>query len=152
MNADAITWPDNKILMCDLWPKWKPTPAEAALLNKRWGDLHQDKLRICIENNRMVRNQIPDISAIQAEYERITQTQYNQVAANGEIQRTREVLKSCQPPTAEEYADWERWAEEVLSTATPAELAAVPERLGINPNTKRVLAVAVNWCRENPER
>ena len=149
---EQTTWNDNKVLMKNLWPNWKPTTELGTLLNARWCNLRQDKLRACIENNRMTSHKEPNIAAIHKEYCKITGEENVQIAARTEVERTREVLKSCQPPTAEEYADWERWAEEVLATATPAELAAVPERLGINPNTKRVLAVAVNWCRENPER
>ena len=146
------TWNDNKVLMTKLWPKWKPTPEQGALLNEKWSQVKQDKLRDCIRNDAMRSMRYPNIPAIHKEYCKITGEENVQIAARTEVERTRKVLKSCQPPTAEEYADWERWAEEVLATATPAELAAVPERLGINPNTKRVLAVAVNWCRENPER
>jgi len=38
----------------------------------------------------------------------------------------------------------------VLSTATAAEIEAAQERLGISPNTHRVLAVAIDYCRKNP--
>lgn len=150
--TDQSNWIDNKKLMLALWPKWKPTPEQANLLNERWGQLQQDKLRECIRNNAMASTRVPNIAAIHREYCRVSGQDKTHDVGQAEVSRTRTALQDCQPIPAEEYADWERWAEGVLSTATPDELAAVPERLGINPNTRRVLAVAVNWCRENPER
>ena len=52
---ETITWNDNKILMAKLWPKWKPSPEEASILNRTWGSLHQNKLRDCIEQHRLKR-------------------------------------------------------------------------------------------------
>jgi hypothetical protein len=150
MQTDPMNWGDNKILMCDLWPKWKPTPAEAALLNERWGQLKQDKLRECIKNNRMSRNQIPDLTSIHAEYCKITGQESAQIVAHSEVETTRRNASEVQGPTPQEYADWDAWAKGILATATRQEIESAQERLGISPDTHRVLAVAIDYCRKNP--
>lgn len=147
---DQVTWNDNKKMMAALWPRWKPTPEQGALINERWGSLHQDKLRDCIREDAMRSRTRPNIPAIHNAYCRVTGAERVQDNAATEVQRTREAIKSCQPQTPEELAEWEAWAEAVLATATPDELKRVPERLGINPQTKRVLAIAVDWVRRNP--
>lgn len=144
------TWIDNKKLMAALWPKWQPTPEQGALLNEKWGQLKQDKLRECIRNDALKSIRNPNIPGIHKAYCAITGQEATQVAAQTEVQRTREAIKSCQPQTPEELAEWEAWAEAVLATATTDELKRVPERLGINPQTRRVLAIAVDWVRRNP--
>jgi hypothetical protein len=149
---EAITWNDNKKLMGSLWPRWKPTPEQGALINERWGSLHQDKLRDCIREDAMQSRSRPNIPAINRAYGRITGAARVQDNARTETTRTREALQSCQPIPPKEIADWERWADEVLSTATPAELEAVKQRIGVGCETRRVLAVAVDYCRANPVR
>ena len=150
MQTDPMNWGDNKILMCDLWPKWKPTPAEAALLNERWGQLKQDKLRECIKNNRMSRNQIPDLTSIHAEYCKITGQESAQIVAHSEVETTRRNASEVQGPTPQEYAEWDAWAAEVLKTATQAEIDAARERVGVGVHSDRVLAVLVDYCRNTP--
>ena len=148
---EKITWNDNKILMGKLWPRWQPSLEEASILNRKWGSLHQDKLRDCIEQHKLVRSSRPDIAAIHKAYCAITPAAAD-IAGRSEVEMTRRNASALQAPTAEEYADWDRWAEKVLKTATPAEIAAAKERLGISPDTRRVLAVAVDFCRANPQR
>ena len=148
---ETITWNDNKILMGKLWPRWQPSPEEASILNRKWGSLHQDKLRDCIEQHKLVRSSRPDIAAIHKAYCAITPAAA-EIAGRSEVEMTRRNASALQGPTAEEYADWDRWAEKVLKTATPAEIAAAKERVGVNCETRRVLAVAVDFCRANPQR
>ena len=70
--TDEITWPTNKRLMASLWPKWRPTDEQARLLNDRWGLLHQDTLRKCIEDNAMQSRREPSVSAINRAYCKLT--------------------------------------------------------------------------------
>jgi hypothetical protein len=148
---ETITWNDNKILMGKLWPRWAPSSEEASILNRKWGSLHQDKLRDCIEQHKLVRNSKPDISAIHKAYCAITPAAA-EIAGRSEVEITRRNASAVQGPTAQEYADWDAWAKEVLKTATAAEIDAAKERLGISPDTHRVLAVAIDYCRKNPQR
>lgn len=147
---DPITWNDNKRLMASLWSKWKPTPEQGSLLNERWSSLHQDKLNECIKQHRLERNHVPDLTAIHKAYCKMTQqhgtTNEGQVA----VQRTQREFASCVPPTDRELQEWDEWAEDVLATATPKEIDSAKARLGVSVNTRRVLAVAVDYCRKHP--
>ena len=145
---ETITWNDNKILMGKLWPRWQPSPEEASILNRKWGSLHQDKLRECIRQHRLERDTKPDVAAIHKAYCAIVPQA--DVLARGEVVQTRRDATSLQGPTAQDYADWDAWAKGVLSTATRQEIEAAQERLGISPDTHRVLAVAIDYCRKNP--
>jgi hypothetical protein len=147
MQTDTPSWGQNKMLMCDLWPKWKPTPAEGALLNERWGSLKQDKLRECIKNNRMSRNQIPDLTAIHTEYCKVSGQEYTQIAGHSEVDTTRRSASALQGPTSQELADWDTWAAKILETVTDEEIEAVRETMTYVPTTSRVLAVAVEHVR-----
>lgn len=143
-------WADNKRHMMSLWPRWKPTPEESTLLNNRWGELRQDVLRTCIDNNRLRRSKTPDIAAIHQEYCRVTGAGTKPVTGlPSDVERTRRELSTCVPPSDDELAAWDAWAEEVLATATPAEIDAVRERMPVG-ETRRVLAIAVDYCRRNP--
>lgn len=97
---ETITWNDNKILMGKLWPRWAPSPEEASILNRKWGSLHQDKLRDCIEQHKLVRNSKPDISP-----------------------STRRIARSPQPPRRSLAA--RRWRPRA---ATPTPCKARPRR------------------------
>ena len=142
-----ITWDDNKRLMYSLWPKWKPSDAEASLVNSRWSQLHQDKLRACIENNRLKRSRVPDIAAIHQEYCKMTG---HGNPGQHQVERTRQYIQEIQGPTEAELEAWDHWAEHVMATATQAEINACIERLGINPSTPRLIATMVDYCRKNP--
>lgn len=146
---ETITWIDNKKLMAELWPAWKPSQAEASLLNRRWGELHQDKLRDCIEQHRLERDSKPDISAIHKAYCKIKGDPIASVEGVNDVARTRRELSTCAPLSDDELSAWDAWAEEVLATATPAEIDAVRERMPVG-ETRRVLAIAVDYCRRNP--
>ena len=152
MQTDTPSWGQNKMLMCDLWPKWKPTPAEAGLLNERWGSLKQDKLRECIKNNRMSRNQIPDLTAIHTEYCKVTGQQYAQIAGHSEVDTTRQSASALQGPSSQEIAEWEAWAAKTLANVTDAEIEAVRDMMTYVPTTARVLAVAVDYVRSQGRR
>lgn len=143
---ETITWNDNKILMGKLWPRWAPSPEEASILNRKWGSLHQDKLRDCIEQHKLVRNSKPDISAIHKAYCAITPAAA-EIAGRSEIDITRRNASAVQGPTPQEYAEWDAWAAEVLLTATQAEIDAARERVGVGVHSDRVLAVLVDYCR-----
>lgn len=145
---ETITWNDNKILMGKLWPRWQPSPEAASILNRKWGSLHQDKLRDCIEQHRLERDTKPDIAAIHKAYCAITPAAA-EMAGRSEVAVTRRIASELQGPTAQDYAEWDAWAKRILATATPQEIKAAQERLGISPDTDRVLAVAIDHCRKN---
>ena len=147
---ETITWNDNKILMGKLWPRWAPSPEEASILNRKWGSLHQDKLRDCIEQHKLVRNSKPDISAIHKAYCAITPAAA-EIAGRSEVDITRRNASAVQGPTPQEYAEWDAWAVKVLSTATSAEIDAARERIGVGVQSDRVLAVLVDYCRKTPQ-
>lgn len=147
---ETITWNDNKILMGKLWPRWAPSPEEASILNRKWGSLHQDKLRDCIEQHKLVRNSKPDISAIHKAYCAITPAAA-EIAGRSEVETTRRNANAVQGPTPQEYAEWDAWAVEVLKTATQAEIDAARERIGVGVQSDRVLAVLVDYCRNTPK-
>lgn len=146
---ETITWNDNKILMGKLWPRWAPSPEEASILNRKWGSLHQDKLRDCIEQHKLVRNSKPDISAIHKAYCAITPAAA-EIAGRSEVDITRRNANAVQGPTPQEYAEWDAWAADVLATATQAEIDAARERVGVGVHSDRVLAVLVDYCRNTP--
>jgi hypothetical protein len=154
---ETITWNDNKILMAKLWPKWKPSPEEASILNRTWGSLHQDKLRDCIEQHRLKRDARPDISAIHKAYCAIIPPAA-EVVGRSEVLTTRKNAIALQGPTEQEIADWQEWADRLVATVTPDEFAECRERLGLmslqanTPSQRRLTAVAVEYCRKNPQR
>jgi hypothetical protein len=130
---DQVSWADNQKLMATLWPKWRLEPALASVIHEKWSQLHQDKLRDCIRQHRLERDSKPDIAAIHKRYCAIT----------GQADR-------CMGPTPEELEEWEAWAEELLATASDAEIREVHERLGLTFTARRFLAIAVEYCRKNP--
>ena len=146
---ETITWNENKILMGKLWPRWAPSPEEASILNRKWGSLHQDKLRDCIEQHKLVRNSKPDISAIHKAYCAITPAAA-EIAGRSQVDITRRNANAVQGPTPQEFAEWDAWAAEVLKTATQAEIDAARERVGVGVHSDRVLAVLVDYCRNTP--
>lgn len=146
---ETITWNENKILMGKLWPRWAPSPEEASILNRKWGSLHQDKLRDCIEQHKLVRNSKPDISAIHKAYCAITPAAA-EIAGRSQVDITRRNANAVQGPTPQEYAEWDAWAADVLKTATQAEIDAARERVGVGVHSDRVLAVLVDYCRNTP--
>ena len=149
--TDEATWPTNKILMTKLWPKWKPTPEQANLLNERWGQLKQDILRECIRNNAMQSRREPHIAAIHRAYCKATAVPAN-AAESHEVERTRRSLSDCQRPSEDHYAEWDAWANELLANATREEIAEVTERLGVKPATNRILAVMVEYARTHKRK
>jgi hypothetical protein len=134
--------------MGELWPKWTLEPELSRLLNERWGSLHQDKLRDCIRQHRLERDTKPDVATIHKAYCAIVPQA--DVLARGEVVQTRRDASAVQGPTAQDYADWDAWAKGIMATATRQEIEAAQERLGISPDTHRVLAVAIDYCRKNP--
>ena len=134
--------------MGELWPKWTLEPELSRLLNERWGSLHQDKLRDCIRQHRLERDIKPDVAAIHKAYCAIVPQ--SDVIARGEVHHTRREADALCGPTSQEYADWDAWAKGILATATRQEIESAQERLGISPDTHRVLAVAIDYCRKNP--
>ena len=118
-------------------------------MNRKWGSLHQDKLRDCIEQHKLVRNSKPDISAIHKAYCAITPAAA-EIAGRSQVDITRRNASAVQGPTPQEYAEWDAWAAEVLKTATQAEIDAARERVGVGVHSDRVLAVLVDYCRNTP--
>jgi hypothetical protein len=142
---DQITWADNKRYMVSLWPRWKPTEAEAGLINSRWCHLDQEKLRLCMDNNRLKRSRVPDLAAIHQEYCKITG---HGNPGQHVVERTKRYIDETRGPTEAETAAWEREADEILATATPEEIKAAKEHYGIDPQTNRVLSLMVQTLRD----
>lgn len=145
---DQVSWADNQKLMATLWPKWRLEPALASVIHEKWSQLHQDKLRDCIRQHRLERDLKPDIAAIHKKYCAITgQDRPTNIP---DASRTRRQADRCVGPTPEELEEWEAWAEELLATASDAEIREVHERLGLTFTARRFLAIAVEYCRKNP--
>ena len=142
---DPITWADNKRYMVSLWPKWKPTDAEAGLINSRWCHLDQAKLRLCMDNNRLKRSRVPDLAAIHQEYCKITG---HGNPGQHVVERTKQYINDTRGPSEAETAAWEREAKAILATATPEEIKAAKARFGIEPTSDRVLSLMVQMNRE----
>jgi hypothetical protein len=146
---DQITWADNKRYMVSLWPKWKPTDAEAGLINSRWCHLDQAKLRLCMDNNRLKRSRVPDLAAIHQEYCKITG---HGNPGQHVVESTKRYIDETRGPTEAELAEWDREAKAILATASPEEIKAAKERLGIDPDSDRILGLMVEYCREHKHR
>lgn len=147
----AVTWNDNKVLLKNLWPGWKPDETLADLLNARWSQLRQDKLRECIQNHRFERDSSPDISAIHKAYARITQGERDASVAEVEVARTQ--AERIEGPSPEELAAWDRYADEIIASATPDEIARCKERFQwLDLDNRRMLGDCIAYIRKHPTR
>ena len=142
------TFLENMALVAELWPKFQMDKALRDIVYEKWQALHQDKLRDCIRQHRLERDSKPDIAAIHKQYCAITgQDRPTNIP---DASRTRRQADRCMGPTPEELEEWEAWAEELLATASDAEIREVHERLGLTFTARRFLAIAVEYCRKNP--
>lgn len=142
------TFLENMALVAELWPKFQMDKALRDIVYEKWQALHQDKLRDCIRQHRLERDSKPDIAAIHKKYCAITgQDRPTNIP---DALRTRRQADRCVGPTPEELEEWEAWAEELLATASDAEIREVHERLGLTFTARRFLAIAVEYCRKNP--
>jgi hypothetical protein len=142
------TFLENMALVAELWPKFQMDKALRDIVYEKWQALHQDKLRDCIRQHRLERDSKPDIAAIHKRYCAITgQDRPTNIP---DASRTRRQADRCMGPTPEELEEWEAWAEELLATASDAEIRDVHERLGLTFTARRFLAIAVEYCRKNP--
>lgn len=138
---------ETKRLMQRLWPKWKADEELGQLLNERWGQLHQDKLRDAVRQHRLVRNVTPDITAIHKEYCKISGEDAGTHERNHEIRRTQRAREEWAGPSPAEREADEQWAKEILSTATASEIRKVRESVGLNLKNDLWLAVAIDRMR-----
>jgi hypothetical protein len=145
----TITWMDNRKLMEEMWPKWKLEPVLSSLLNEKWGSLHQDKLQTCIRQHRLVRDFKPEIAAIHKAYCALIP---QNLVGEREVEQTRDDLQRCTPPSERELKEWDEWAETMLNDVTVRELEQVSEFIGHVPESRRILAVAVEHVRLNTKR
>ena len=145
----TITWMDNRKLMDELWPKWRLEPVLSSILNEKWGSLHQDKLQGCIRQHRLVRDSKPDISAIHKAYCALIP---QNLVGEREVEQTRNDLQRCTPISAEEFAEWDVWAEAMLKNVTNEELKRVNDFIGHVPESRRILAVAIEHVRKSSVR
>ena len=142
------TFLENMALVAELWPKFQMDKALRDIVYEKWQALHQDKLLDCIRQHRLERDSKPDIAAIHKRYCAITgQDRPTNIP---DASRTRRQAARCMGPTPEELEEWEAWAEELLATASDAEIREVHERLGLTFTARRFLAIAVEYCRKNP--
>jgi hypothetical protein len=114
-------------------------------LNEKWGQLHQDKLHSCIRQHRLVRDSKPDISAIHKAYCALIP---QNLVGEREVEQTRNDLQRCTPISPEEFAAWDVWAEAMLKNVTTEELEQVRDFIGHVPESRRILAVAVEHVRK----
>lgn len=138
---------ETKRLMQRLWPKWKADEELGRLLNERWGQLHQDKLRDAVRQHRFVRNVTPDITAIHKEYCKISGEDAGTHERNHEIRRTQRAREEWAGPSPAEREADEQWAKEILATATASEIRQVRESVGLNLKNDLWLAVAIDRMR-----
>lgn len=138
---------ETKRLMQRLWPKWKADEELGRLLNERWGQLHQDKLRDAVRQHRLVRNVTPDITAIHKEYCKISGEDAGTHERNHEIRRTQRAREEWAGPSPAEREADQQWAREILSTATASEIREVRESVGLNLKNDLWLAVAIDRMR-----
>jgi hypothetical protein len=138
---------ETKRLMQRLWPKWKADEELGRLLNERWGQLHQDKLRDAVRQHRLVRNVTPDITAIHKEYCKISGEDAGTHERNHEIRRTQRAREEWAGPSPAEREADEQWAKEILATATASEIREVRESVGLNLKNDLWLAVAIDRMR-----
>lgn len=138
---------ETKRLMQRLWPKWKADEELGRLLNERWGQLHQDKLRDAVRQHRLVRNVTPDITAIHKEYCKISGEDAGTHERNHEIRRTQRAREEWAGPSPAEREADEQWAREILATATASEIREVRESVGLNLKNDLWLAVAIDRMR-----
>ena len=138
---------ETKRLMQRLWPKWKADEELGRLLNERWGQLHQDKLRDAVRQHRFVRNVTPDITAIHKEYCKISGEDAGTHERNHEIRRTQRAREEWAGPSPAEREADEQWAKEIIATATASEIRQVRESVGLNLKNDLWLAVAIDRMR-----
>ena len=138
---------ETKRLMQRLWPKWKADEELGRLLNERWGQLHQDKLRDAVRQHRLVRNVTPDVTAIHKEYCKISGEDAGTHERNHEIRRTQRAREEWAGPSPAEREADEQWAREILATATASEIRQVRESVGLNLKNDLWLAVAIDRMR-----
>lgn len=140
---------DNRKLMEEMWPKWKLEPVLSSLLNEKWGSLHQDKLQSCIRQHRLVRDFKPEIATIHKAYCALIP---QNLVGEREVEQTRDDLQRCTPPSERELQEWDDWAETMLNDVTVRELEQVSDFIGHIPESRRILAVAVEHVRLNTKR
>lgn len=140
---------DNRKLMEEMWPKWKLEPVLSSLLNEKWGSLHQDKLQSCIRQHRLVRDFKPEIATIHKAYCALIP---QNLVGEREVEQTRDDLQRCTPPSERELQEWDDWAETMLNDVTVQELEQVSDFIGHVPESRRILAVAVEHVRLNTKR
>ena len=135
--------------MEEMWPKWKLEPVLSSLLNEKWGSLHQDKLQSCIRQHRLVRDFKPEIATIHKAYCALIP---QNLVGEREVEQTRDDLQRCTPPSERELQEWDDWAETMLNDVTVQELEQVSDFIGHIPESRRILAVAVEHVRLNAKR
>lgn len=143
------TFLENMALVAELWPKFQMDKALRDIVYEKWQALHQDKLRDCIRQHRLERDSRPDIAAIHKRYCAITGQ--DRTTPVMDARRTRREANAIAGPSPAELEAWDHWAEDILATATPEEIATVRERVSLTLSAPRILAVAVDWHRKNPQ-
>jgi hypothetical protein len=146
---DSTGFMDNMALMEALWPKFTMEKEVRDIVYEKWQHFHQDKLRDCIRQHRLERDSKPDIAAIHKRYCAISGQ--DRTTPVMDARRTRREANAIAGPSTAELEAWDHWAEDILATATPEEIATVRERVSLTLSAPRILAVAVDWHRKNPQ-
>lgn len=130
---------ETKRMMRKLWPKWVCPPELGATLNAAWAKRDQATMRECIGRHRLVREYTPDVTAIDSAY----------LAARRAAAPTQYVQAS----TVDQQSV-QAWADRVVSSATPEEIAYCQSRLRLlkiktdTPTQRRMAAAAIEWVRQ----
>lgn len=129
-------------LITSLWSDWNPNDATARLCAERWGELHQDHLQEAAKLHKMEASgqyREPKIHRIMEIYASRTTTAWVGSEPAQREWKTDEITPS-------EEAEWDRWAEDVMSNVTDDELAEAATLVPAN-SRNRVMACAVDFVR-----
>lgn len=139
---DKPTYLQTWSLITSLWPDWCPNDATARLCAERWGEIHQDKLQEAAKLHKMEASgqyKEPKVHRIMEIYAQRTSQAWNV------SEPVKQEWKGV-GPTPSEYAEWDRWAEDVLSNVTDDELEQANQIYAAS--STRVLACAVDYIRK----
>lgn len=140
MERDEDDFLVTKRMMRKLWPRWVCPPELGAALNAAWSKRDQATMRECIGRHRLVREYTPDVTAIDSAY-----SVARQAAATA--------VQCSRTPTVD-HESVQTWADGVVQSATPEELAYCQTRLRLiriqtdTPSQRRMAAAAIEWVRQ----
>ena len=139
MERDGDDFLTTKRMMRKLWPRWVCPPELGATLNAVWAKRDQAIMRECIGRHRLVREYTPDVTAIDSAY--------------SVARKAAAPAKYIQATTVDQQSV-QTWADRVVESATPEEIAHCQTRLRLiriqtdTPSQRRMAAAAIEWVRQ----